>query len=129
MSESQRCRLNRTEDVSAGGRRAGHGPGAGQAERRGLHLVGPLRDEPVGYSPLDPGFALRLVECQGFRVIGQYGRLGDVKQVVTAPDGRQFLLVQLGFFRRLGFRGRAEIEIPVESVDWIIPVGRRILVT
>jgi hypothetical protein len=72
--------------------------------------------------PGDPRFASLLSSCAGFRVVTPNGRIGHVKRLSSAPDGRPLaLLVRTGLLRpRL-------IELPIAEIDWIIPAGRRIL--
>lgn len=76
-----------------------------------------------GGGPGDSGFPSLLRVCEGFRVVTPGGRLGLVERVERSADGKpQALLVRRDIFRhRL-------IDVPIEAIDWIAPVGRRVIV-
>jgi hypothetical protein len=70
----------------------------------------------------DPWFDAWLHDCRGFRVITPSGRVGIVACVIDISElGPPALLIRIGILRR------KLIEIHPEDIDWIIPVGRRIL--
>jgi hypothetical protein len=74
--------------------------------------------------PGDPRFRSLLGVCAGFRVVTPHGRLGRVERLSRDTGGHSLaLLVRTGLFRR------RLIEVPAAEIDWIVPTGRRILLT
>jgi hypothetical protein len=74
--------------------------------------------------PGDPRFPALLGICAGFRVVTPYERIGRVEHAGRDAAGQPVaLLVRTGFFRQ------RPIEIPAAEIDWIVPTGRRILLT
>lgn len=60
----------------------------------------------------------------GFRVVGPGGRVGTVEGHLYDTAGRLAgLTVSSGLLRR------RRLELPLSSVEWVLPYGRRLLLT
>lgn len=72
----------------------------------------------------DPEFDDWLRTSHGFRVLGPNGRMGTVRSHRYRWDGSlEVLILSRGLFRR------RPLELRAGEIEWVLPTGRRLLVT
>lgn len=70
-----------------------------------------------------PGFPEHLRAAYGYRVIGPHGRVGTVEgHIYNRDDALVGLTVRRGFLM-----WRSTTMLPLSSVEWVLPFGRRLL--
>jgi hypothetical protein len=99
-------------------------PAAGRDDATAVIAAFAATGDSDACQPGDPSFRSLLGACAGFRVVTPYGRLGRVERLSRDAAGQPVaLLARTGLFRQ------RLIEIPAAEIDWIVPAGRRILLT
>ena len=72
----------------------------------------------------DPQFELWLSASLGYRVLTPHGRLGAIKEIVYATDGRPAAIIVA-----TGFLGARRQKINIDEIDWVVPAGRRVFLS